>query len=67
MDEVKLASTKLQSDPGTAALKVMDGAFTTHEMVNAYPCGITKSKDVARQKTFDHLTQLRCNILMVCL
>ena len=55
VDPVKLANAKLQSDPGTAALKLMDCVFTTEEMVNSNPSGITKSKDPTRQKTIKRL------------
>lgn len=51
----KLANAKLQSDPGTAALKLMDCVFTTEEMVNSNPSGITKSKDSTRKKTIKRL------------
>ena len=50
-DPVKLANAKLQSDPGSAALKLMDCVFTIKELVNGNPSGVTKSKDSARQKT----------------
>ena len=55
VDPVKLANAKLQSDPGTAALKLMDCVFTTEEMVNSNPSGVTKSKDPTRQKTIKRL------------
>ena len=55
VDLVKLANAKLQSDPGTAALKLMDCVFTTAELVNSNPSGVTKSKDPARQKTIKPL------------
>ena len=51
VDAVKLANAKLQSEPGTCALKLMDCVFTTEELVNGNPSGVTKSKDQARQKT----------------
>ena len=52
---MKLANAKLQGDPGTAALKLMDCVFTTHELVNSNPSGVTKSKDTTRQKTIKRL------------
>lgn len=55
IDNVKLANAKLQSDPGTAALKLMDCVFTTSEMVNSNPSGVTKSKDPTRQRTIKPL------------
>lgn len=55
VDPVKLANAKLQSDPGTSALKLMDCVFTTEEMVNSNPSGVTKSKDPTRQKTIKRL------------
>lgn len=56
---MKLANAKLQSEPGTAALKLMDCVFTTEEMVNSNPSGITKSKDPARQKTIRALDPIK--------
>ena len=55
VDQVKLANAKLQNDPGTAALKLMDCVFTTAELVNSIPSGVTKSKDPACQKTIQPL------------
>ena len=51
VDEVRLANAKLQSDAGSAALKLMDCVFSTAEMVNGNPSGVTRSKDETRQKT----------------
>ena len=53
VDLVKLANAKLQSDPGTAALKLMDCVF------NSNPSGVTKSKDVARQKNIRPLDPIK--------
>ena len=55
MDQVRLQNAKLQSDAGTAALKLMDCLFSTEEMVNGNPSGVTRSKDPARQKTIKRL------------
>ena len=51
VDPVKLAHAKLQPDAGNAALKLMNCVFTTEELVNGNPSGITKSKDPTRQRT----------------
>ena len=51
IDKLKLANAKLQADPGTAALKLMDCIFTTEEMVNGNPSGVTKSQDPVRKRT----------------
>ena len=51
VDKLKLANAKLQSDPASAALKLMDAVFTTEEKVNANPSGVTKSKDPVRKRT----------------
>ena len=59
VDQVKLANAKLQSEPGTAALKLMDCVFTTEEMVNSNPSGVTKSKDPTRQKTITALDPMK--------
>ena len=59
VDLVKLANAKLQSDPGMAALKLMDCVFSTEEMVNSNPSGVTKSKDVARQKNIRPLDPIK--------
>ena len=45
VEPVELANAKLQSDAGTAALKLMDSVFTTEAMVNGNPSGVTKSKE----------------------
>ena len=59
MDPVKLANAKLQTDAGCAALKLMDCVFTTSEMVNGNPSGITRSRDAVRQKTIKALDPLK--------
>jgi hypothetical protein len=51
VDQVKIENAKLQANPGTAALKLMDCIFTTAELVNSNLSGVTKSKDTARQRT----------------
>ena len=51
VNPLKLANAKLQSDPGSAALKMMDCLFSTEELVNGNPSGITKSKDSNRRAT----------------
>jgi hypothetical protein len=55
VDQVRLQNAKLQSDAGGAALKLMDCLFSTEEMVNGNPSGVTRSKDAARQKTIKRL------------
>ena len=55
VDKLKLANAKLQSDASNAALKLMDAIFTTEEMVNSNPSGVTKSKDLVRQCTIKQL------------
>lgn len=52
---MRLANAKLQSDPGSAALKLMDCIFSTKEMVNGNPSGVTRSKDATRQRTIQAL------------
>lgn len=49
---MRLANAKLQSDPGSAALKLMDCIFSTKEMVNGNPSGVTRS---TRQRTIQAL------------
>ena len=51
IDQLKLASAKLQSTASNAALKLMDCVFTTDEMVNGNPSGQTNSKDPVRKRT----------------
>ena len=51
VDAVRLANAKLQPDTGTAELKLMDCVFSTSEMVNGNPSGVTRSKDQIRQRT----------------
>ena len=48
---MRLANAKLQADASSAALKLMDCVFSTEEMVNSNPSGVTRSKDETRQKT----------------
>lgn len=47
----KVVNTKLPSSPVSAALKMMDSLFSTEELVNGNPSGITKSKDSTRRAT----------------
>ena len=54
-DQVRLQNAKLQQDAGSAALKFMDCLFSTEEMVNGNPSGVTRSKDTARQRTIKQL------------
>ena len=51
MDQLKLTKVKLQSDPGSSALEKMDYLFTTEELVNGNPFGVTMSKDANRKVT----------------
>ena len=55
VDPVRLANAKLQKDAGNVALKLMDCIFSTKEMVNGNPSGVTRSKDPTRQKTIQAL------------
>ena len=55
VDQVRLQNAKLQSDAGSASLKLMDCLFSTEEMVNGNPSGVTRSKDTARQRTIKQL------------
>ena len=59
VDTLRLANAKLQSDPGTAALKLMDCVFTTSEMVNGNPSGISKSRDPSRKRTIRALDEMK--------
>lgn len=61
-DPLKLAKAKLSNKPETAALKLMDCFFSTEEMVNCNPSGVTKSRDVMRQKTIKMLepSKMKC-------
>ena len=45
----------MQSDPGNAALKLMDCVFSAEEMVNGNPSGVTKLKDTNRKETIKPL------------
>ena len=51
VNPVRLANAKLQADANSAALKLMDCVFSTAELVNANPSGVTRSKDKTRQRT----------------
>ena len=55
VDQVRLQNAKLQSDASSAALKLMDCLFSTEEMVNSNPSGVTRSKDPARQRSIKQL------------
>ena len=59
LDPLKLATAKLQSQPGQAALKLMDCLFTTKEMVNGNLSGATNSKELARQQGMRKLDHTR--------
>lgn len=59
VDQLRLANAKLQSDPGAAALKLMDTLFTTEEMVNGNPSGNTKSQDPVRRASITPLDPFR--------
>ena len=60
---MRLANAKLQADPGSAALKLMDCIFSTKEMVNGNPSGVTRSKDEARQRTIQALDPQRMRFI----
>ena len=54
-DPMKLANAKLQGDPASCALKLMDCVLTRSEMVKSNPSGVTRSRDPTRQKTIKSL------------
>lgn len=55
MDRLKLQSAKLHKDPGKCALQMLDCLFTTDDLVNGNPSGLTNSKDELRRKTIKKL------------
>lgn len=55
VDMLKVVNAKLQSNPVSAALKMMDSPFSTEELVNGNPSGITKSRDSIRRATVQAL------------
>ena len=59
IDQLRLASAKLQPDAGRAAQKLMDVLFTTEEMVNGNPSGNSKSRDATRLATISPLDPAR--------
>ena len=56
---MKLVNAKLQTDSGSAALKLMDCVFTMAEMVNGNPSGITRLRDAIRQKMIRTLDPMK--------
>ena len=46
---------KLANKPDAAALKLMECVFSTEELVNSNPSGVTKSRDPMRQQTIKML------------
>ena len=63
VDRLRLANAKLQPDPGSAALKLMDCLFTAEEMVNGNPSGNTKSNDPIRKASIVPLDSHRMQYL----
>ena len=59
IDPLRLANAKLQSDAGSAALKLLDCLFTTEELVNCNPSGNTKSTNPARKQSIAPLDPRR--------
>ena len=55
MEPLKLAQAKLQTNPGQAALKLMDCLFDVKEMVNGNPTGKSNSKDPDWQRAIKQL------------
>ena len=55
VDPLKLQSAKLHRKPGKCALQMLDCLFSTDELVNGNPSGLTNSKDEARRKTIKQL------------
>ena len=54
-DELKLQQAKLYPDSKKCALQLMSVLFTTEELVNGNPSGITNSKDETRRRTIKKL------------
>ena len=65
VDPLKLVNAKLQGDPGSAALKLMDCLFSIEEMVNANPSRVTKSKDPVRKRTIRTLDASKMRIFLM--
>ncbi len=61
---LRLAAAKLQGDPSSAALRLMDCLFSSEEMVNGNPSGQTKSADVDRVATIQKLDETRMKYLL---
>ena len=60
---VRLMNAKMQGDPASCALKMVDCLFSTKELVNGNPSGKTKSKDMNRQKMIKVLDPVRMKYL----
>ena len=63
MDQLKFTNAKLQSDPGLCALKMMDCLFSTEELVNGNPSGVTKNQDANRKATVQVLDPERMKVI----
>ena len=64
IDDIKLQQAKLHPDPAKCALQMMAVLFTTKEMVNGNPSGLTNSKDENRRKTIQKLDANRMKYII---
>jgi hypothetical protein len=55
VDIIKLQAAKLNTDPFKCALNLLSTLFTSRELVNGNPNGVTNSKDPVRQRTIKKL------------
>ena len=55
VDRLKLQSAKLNQNSAKCALQMMGCLFSTDELVNGNPSGITNSKDEARRRSIRKL------------
>lgn len=65
VDQLKFTNAKLQSDPGLCALKMMDCLFSTEELVNGNPSGVTKSQDANRKATVQVLDPEQMKVMFM--
>ena len=61
---MRLANAKLQPEPGSTALKLLDCLFTVQELVNGNPSGHTKSKEPNRIATIKILDPARMKYII---
>ena len=63
VDRLKLQCAKLQNNASKCALSLMSCIFSTEELVNGNPSGLTNSKDPVRQQSIKRLDPARIKFI----